>query len=67
MTHGPGTITVKTYPGMYPDTVQVSFPAARVKPHRIGAGWIGLGVVSSGTVDGLSAPRRRSWRPARQD
>jgi len=36
------------------------------KPHRIGAGWIGLGVVSSGMMDGLSATRNRSWRSARR-
>lgn len=32
--------------------------------HRIGADLIGLGVISSGMVNGLLETRRRSWWPA---
>lgn len=35
-------------------------------PHRIGTGWIDLGVDSSSMVNGLSETRRRWRRPARQ-
>ena len=50
------TSSGKQRSGTHPDAVQVKFQQQGRMPHRIGAGWFGLGVVSLGMGDGLPKP-----------